>query len=111
MKDTVTLLKKRLRTHGYGNYDLLIDLFSETDLLYKKPGTLYFILLELVEDDTIGLNRKSFYSWLSRYRKRHKRSTTAESEKSWKNSTPSDLKTVTPQPESLIFEIVKPKKT
>lgn len=111
MKDTVALFKKRLQAHGYGNYDLLVDLFSEADLLHKKPGTLYYILSELAGDDASFLNRKSFYTWLSRYRKRQHRNDSIEPKKSWEDFTPSNLNTAIAQPEPLLFEIVKPKKT
>lgn len=110
MKNTVALLKKRLRTHGYGNYDLLIDLFSEADLLHKKPGTLFFILSEWLGSDATHLNQKSFYTWLNRYRKRHHRKVGVDQEKSWEDFTPSSLNTTIAQPEPLLFEIVKPKK-
>lgn len=110
MKDTVALLKKRLQGHGYGNYDLLVDLFSEADLLNKKPGTLYFLLSDLVGSDTILLNKKSFYTWLSRYRKKYNKNSATKPKKSWKEFTPSDLRTAITQPEPIILEIVKPKK-
>lgn len=97
-KDYLEFAKEKfLKEKAYGKYDYLDKIFSKETLMTTKPRLLRDYLSKTLSIDIDKIPIKTFYSWLSRYRKRNN----STSEKStaavktndisdWRNFVPSE---------------------
>ncbi len=64
------MIKHRLLHCRYGKFDELESLFCESELLQLKPRNIWERMIAILELQSNDINRVSFYSWLSRYRRK-----------------------------------------
>lgn len=99
-KDYMEFAKEKfLKEKAYGRYDYLDKIFSKEILMTTKPRLLRDYLSKSLSIDIDKIPLKTFYSWLSRYRK--KNNLTSEKDiataavktndiTDWKNFVPSE---------------------
>src|ERR1017187_3524450 len=66
------VIKERILSEGYGKFDFIEKILTREEILYSRPRIVFkniIVRLSMPEDK---INRKTFWSWLSRYKKKHR---------------------------------------
>ncbi len=107
---TIKKIKDNILRSTYGKFDFMEELFDRDYLKTEKPRLIYWEILKRLDLTPEDLNRKTFYSWLGRYKKeRESKYSTAQqiqnrmtSEKSWRDFEPTNPVPVRDQKKILI---------
>ena len=119
MKDKISdaKIRERILCSGYGKFDLIDAVYSKEDILSAKPRILLKNIIDRFSIPDAAINRKTFWSWLQRYKKKNKCSISplkssfqiakvksekiAEQSEEWETFKPSDAESLK-QNETLI---------
>ena len=74
MKDIVNdpKIRERLLASDYGKFDLIDTVYSKEEILGAIPRVLYKNIIERFSIPEKAINRKTYWSWLQRYKKKNK---------------------------------------
>lgn len=108
--DTIKKAKDNILKSAYGKFDYMEAVFGREYLINEKPRLIYWEILLMLNLEPKDVNRKTFYSWLARYKKERKlKYVTAPniqnqptSEKSWMDFEPTIPVPVHEQKKSLV---------
>src|ERR1700730_2640110 len=65
-------VRDRILSNGYGKFDLVEDILTKDELLNWKPRIVLKNITERISLSENKINRKTFWSWLRRYRQNNK---------------------------------------
>ena len=73
MENEVNLQKIRdkILSDDYGKFDLIEDILTRQEILYSKPRVVFKIITERLSMREDKINRKTFWSWLRRYKQNY----------------------------------------
>ena len=104
-----TNIRDRILSEGYGKFDLIETIYPKEEILYSRPRVLLKNIMDRFSIPAGAINRKTFWSWHLRYKKRNKiepvsptlfHKSNADSEKvlelseDWRDFNPSDAETL-----------------
>jgi len=74
MKDKISdaKIRERILCSGYGKFDLIDAVYSKEDILSAKPRILLKNIIDRFSIPDAAINRKTFWSWLQRYKIKNK---------------------------------------
>ena len=61
-------VRERILSNGYGKFDLVEDILTKEEILNLKPRIVLKNITERLSLPEDEINRKTFWSWLRRYR-------------------------------------------
>ena len=67
-----TNIRDRILSEGYGKFDLLETIYPKEEILYSRPRVLLKNIMDRFSIPDGAINRKTFWSWHLRYKKRNK---------------------------------------
>src|ERR1039458_9784677 len=65
------VIKDQILSCGDGKYDFVEKILTREEILYSRPLIVFKNITKRLSIDEDKINRKTFWSWLSRYKKRH----------------------------------------
>lgn len=65
-------IKERILSSGYGKFDLVEDILTKDEILNQKPRIVLKNIAERLSFPEEKINRKTFWSWLRRYKEANK---------------------------------------
>ena len=65
-------IRERLLASDYGKFDLIDAVYSKEEILSSIPRVLYKNIMDRFSIPEKAINRKTYWSWLQRYKKRNK---------------------------------------
>jgi hypothetical protein len=65
-------VRDRILSNGYGKFDLIEDILTKDEILNWKPRIVLMNITERISLSEDKINRKTFWSWLRRYRQNNK---------------------------------------
>lgn len=65
-------IRERILFKGYGKFDLIEDILTKEEILNLKPRIVLKNITERLSLPEDKINRKTFWSWLRRYRRNNK---------------------------------------
>ena len=65
-------IRERILSEGYGKFDLIESVFSKEEILSAKPRILLKNIIARFSIPDGAINRKTFWSWHLRYKKKNK---------------------------------------
>lgn len=65
-------IRDRILSDGYGKFDLIEDILTKEEILNLKPRIVLKNITERLSLPEDKINRKTFWSWLRRYRENNK---------------------------------------
>jgi hypothetical protein len=65
-------IRERILSEGYGKFDLIDTVFSKEEILSAKPRILLKNIIARFSIPDGAINRKTFWSWHLRYKKKNK---------------------------------------
>lgn len=65
-------IRERILSTGYGKFDLVEDILTKEEILNLKPRIVLKNITERLALPEDKINRKTFWSWLRRYRSNNK---------------------------------------
>lgn len=65
-------VRERILSSGYGKYDLMEDILTKEEILNLKPRIILKNITERLSISEDQINRKTFWSWLRRYKDSNK---------------------------------------
>ena len=103
-------IRERILSEGYGKFDLIDTVFSKEEILHAKPRILLKNIIARFSIPEGTINRKTFWSWHLRYKKKNKcsvspptsifqienskREKTPEHSEDWRDFKPSDAESL-----------------
>ncbi|MDE3185102.1 MAG: hypothetical protein KGM16_16960 [Bacteroidota bacterium] len=74
MKDKISdaKIRERILSSGYGKFDLIDAVYSKEEILSAKPRILLKNIIDRFSIPDAAINRKTFWSWLQRYKKKNR---------------------------------------
>lgn len=67
-----TNIRDRILSEGYGKFDLIETIYPKEEILYSRPRVLLKNIMDRFSIPDGAINRKTFWSWHLRYKKRNK---------------------------------------
>ena len=67
-----TNIRERILSEGYGKFDLIETIYPKEEILYSRPRVLLKNIMDRFSIPDGVINRKTFWSWHLRYKKRNK---------------------------------------
>jgi len=67
-----TKIRERLLTADYGKFDLIDTVYSKEEILRAIPRVLFKNIMVRFSIPEKAINRKTYWSWLQRYKKKNK---------------------------------------
>ena len=67
-KSNIQKVRDRILSGGYGKFDLVEDILTKEEILSLKPRIVLKNITERLSIPEGDINRKTFWSWLRRYR-------------------------------------------
>ena len=64
-------IRERILADGYGKFDLIETIYSKDEILNAKPRVLLKNIMARFSIPEGAINRKTFWSWLLRYKKKN----------------------------------------
>ncbi len=64
-------IRERILSDGYGKFDLIETNYTKEEILNAKPRVLLKNIMERFSIPDGAINRKTFWSWLLRYKKKN----------------------------------------
>ena len=64
-------IKERILSEGYGKFDLIETIYTKDEILNAKPRILLKNIMVRFSIPAGAINRKTFWSWLLRYKKKN----------------------------------------
>ena len=64
-------IRERILSDGYGKFDLIETIFTKDQILNTKPRILLKNILDRFSIPDEAINRKTFWSWQLRYKKKY----------------------------------------
>ena len=105
-----TNIRERILSEGYGKFDLIDTVFSKEEILSAKPRILLKYIIARFSIPYEAINRKTFWSWHLRYKKKYncsvsspttkfqieslKHEKTPEHSEDWRGFKPSDAESL-----------------
>lgn len=65
-------IRERILSEGYGKFDLIENFFSSEEILQSRPRVLLKSIMARFSIPEGAINRKTFWSWHLRYKKKNK---------------------------------------
>ena len=65
-------IRERILSDGYGKFDLVEDILTKEEILNWKPRIVLKNISERLSLSSDKINRKTFWSWLRRYRQNNR---------------------------------------
>lgn len=65
-------IRERILSDNYGKFDLVEDILTKEEILYLKPRIVLKNITDRLSLPEGKINRKTFWSWLRRYRQNYK---------------------------------------
>ena len=65
-------IRERILSNGYGKFDLVEDILTKEEILNQKPRIVLKNITERLSLSEDKINRKTFWSWLRRYKGNNK---------------------------------------
>ena len=65
-------IRERILSDGYGKFDLIDTIYTKDEILNAKPRILLKNIMTRLSIPDGAINRKTFWSWLLRYKKKNK---------------------------------------
>jgi hypothetical protein len=93
-KSSEQKIRERILSNGYGKFDLVEDILTKEEILNLKPRIVLKNITERLSLPEDEINRKTFWSWLRRYRQSNQPSIFSHS-----NRVPIKDSVVNPLPE------------
>ncbi|HET7119377.1 MAG TPA: hypothetical protein VFI29_22975 [Hanamia sp.] len=72
LKSSEQKVRDRILSDGYGKFDLVEDILTKEEILNLKPRIVLKNITERLSIPEDKINRKTFWSWLSRYKDSNK---------------------------------------
>jgi hypothetical protein len=64
-------IREKILSDAYGKFDLIEDILTRQEILYSKPRVVFKIITERLSMREDKINRKTFWSWLRRYKQNY----------------------------------------
>ena len=102
-------IRERILSDGYGKFDLIETIYSKDQILNTRPRILLKNILDRFSIPDGAINRKTFWSWHLRYKKKYnlvssptsifqieslKHEKTPEHSEDWRDFKPSDAESL-----------------
>lgn len=71
-KPNIQKVRERILSSGYGKFDLVEDILTKEEILNLKPRIVLKNITECLSISEDQINRKTFWSWLRRYKDSNK---------------------------------------
>jgi hypothetical protein len=81
-------IRERILSDGYGKFDLIETVYTKDEILNAKPRILLKNIMARFSIPNGAINRKTFWSWLLRYKKKNNPSSFPTSIFQIENSNP-----------------------
>ena len=65
-------IRERILSGGYGRFDFVEKILTPEELLNSKPRVVFSTIAEQLSIAEDIISRKTFWAWLSRYKKKHR---------------------------------------
>jgi len=66
-----TDIRDRILSKGYGKFDLIETIYPKEEILYSRPRVLLKNIMDRFSIPDGAINRKTFWSWHLRYKKKN----------------------------------------
>ncbi len=64
-------IREKILSTDYGKFDLIEDILTRQEILYSKPRVVFKSITERLSMPEDKINRKTFWSWLRRYKQNY----------------------------------------
>jgi hypothetical protein len=64
-------IREKILSDDYGKFDLIEDVLTRQEILYSKPRVVFKSITERLSMPEDKINRKTFWSWLRRYKQNY----------------------------------------
>ena len=64
-------IREKILSDAYGKFDLIEDILTRQEILYSKPRVVFKNITERLSIPEDKINRKTFWSWLRRYKQNY----------------------------------------
>ena len=64
-------IREKLLSNDYGKFDLVENILTKNEILYSRPRVVFKNITERLSMPESAINRKTFWSWLRRYKKNY----------------------------------------
>lgn len=65
-------IRESILSEGYGKFDLIETVYPQEEILQSRPRVLLKNIMNRFSISEGAINRKTFWSWHQRYKKKHK---------------------------------------
>ena len=67
------VIKERILSERYGKFDFVEKILTREEIIYSRPRVVFSTIAERLSIAEDKINRKTLWSWLSRYKEKYRR--------------------------------------